>query len=238
MPWHSKEQPTPFDATPVRGLWFLDGDQLAQTLHQERLRGQAYPLLTLPSGLERELTPSDHVHLFGALTLPRRASRDAAYAHILPLAEEHGYEVLRLGASHLVVADLWSDRNYRIHYDDRTRELTNIERFPHHAMDLLPGHLRAALPPLYSNEHLGLRAAALAKFFTPDSGWTWYAIEFDGEDVFFGLVSGFEIELGYFTLAELERVRGPLGLPIERDLWFEPQSLRELQVLEEKLKGL
>jgi hypothetical protein len=206
--------------------------------HQEQLRGQAYPLLTLPSGLERELTPGDHVHLFGALTLPRRASRDAAYTHILPLAEEHGYEVLRLGASDLVVADLRSDRNYRIRYDERTKQLANIERFPRHAMDLLPGHLRAVLPPLYANEAQGLKAVAPVKFFTPDSGWTWYASEFDGEDVFFGLVSGFEIELGYFTLAELERVRGPLGLPIERDLWFEPQSLGELKTLEEKLKGL
>jgi hypothetical protein len=66
------------------------------------------------------------------------------------------------------------------------------------------------------------------KFFTPDSSWTFYALEFDGEDVFFGLVVGFEIEAGYFSLSELEAVRGPLGLPIERDLWFEPVPLSRL----------
>jgi hypothetical protein len=43
------------------------------------------------------------------------------------------------------------------------------------------------------------------------------------------LVVGFEIELGYFSLAELKEARGPWGLPIERDLHFEPKSLRELR---------
>jgi len=41
-------------------------------------------------------------------------------------------------------------------------------------------------------------------------------------------VSGLEVELGYFSLSELESVKGPLGLPIERDLFFEPQTLIEL----------
>ena len=31
-----------------------------------------------------------------------------------------------------------------------------------------------------------------------------------------------EEEWGYFVLSELESVRGPLGLEIERDLYFEP----------------
>ena len=84
------------------------------------------------------------------------------------------------------------------------------------------------LPPLYSGEEKGLEAIAQVKFFTPDSNWTWYASEFDGEDIFFGLVSGFEVELGYFSLKELQEARGPLGLPIERDLHFEPKTLQEL----------
>ena len=67
-----------------------------------------------------------------------------------------------------------------------------------------------------------------ARFFITDSNWTWYASEFDGEDIFLGLVSGFEVELGYFSLSELQEVRGPWGLPIERDLHIEPQTLKEL----------
>ena len=55
------------------------------------------------------------------------------------------------------------------------------------------------------------------------------ASEFDGEDIFFGLVIGMEMELGYFSLSELESVRGSLGLPIERDLYFKPKTLQELR---------
>lgn len=93
---------------------------------------------------------------------------------------------------------------------------------------LLDNVLRELMPPLYANEALGLAAFALIKFFTPDANWTWYASEFDGEDTFFGLVSGFEVELGYFALSELDEVRGPLGFPIERDIDYKPKTLAEL----------
>jgi hypothetical protein len=69
------------------------------------------------------------------------------------------------------------------------------------------------------------------KFFTPDGNWTWYPTEFDGEDIFFGLVSGNVLELGYFTLSELEDARGLFGLPIERDLHYTPKTLRVIKEL-------
>ena len=94
--------------------------------------------------------------------------------------------------------------------------------------NLLDQQSREKLPALYSGEELGLMAIALVKFFTPDSNWSWYASEFDGDDLFFGLVSGFEVELGYFSLSELQSVKGSLGLPIERDLYYEPKTLKEL----------
>lgn len=96
--------------------------------------------------------------------------------------------------------------------------------------ELLDAETREKLPPLYNGEEKkGLEDLAQVKFFTPDSNWTWYASEFNGEDIFFGLVSGMEVELGYFSLKELEEAKGPLGLPIERDLYFEPKTLKELQ---------
>jgi DUF2958 family protein len=92
---------------------------------------------------------------------------------------------------------------------------------------LLPKKVRKLLPPLGSTE--GQRdPKAVVKFFTPDSAWTWFATEYDGADQFFGLVDGFERELGYFSLKELLRVRGHLNLPVERDLYFEPTPLSEL----------
>ncbi len=90
--------------------------------------------------------------------------------------------------------------------------------------EFFPDCVREKLPPLYSTEH-DKDPIMQCKFFTPDSGWTWYASEFDGEDIFFGYVIGLDDELGYFSLAELQAARGPFGLPIERDIYFEPTRL-------------
>ena len=96
-------------------------------------------------------------------------------------------------------------------------------------MKLLPKAIEGQLPALYVNDGLGYESIALVKFFTPDSNWTWYATEYDPiKRLFFGLVDGFEKELGYFSLDELESVRGALGLAIERDLYFEPTKLKDL----------
>ena len=91
---------------------------------------------------------------------------------------------------------------------------------------------RRALPALYAQEALGKDAIAHVKFFNPCGAATWYATEFDGEDTFFGLCDlGFgEPELGYFSLAEMQSVRGPLGIGLERDLHWTPRPLRECSV--------
>ena len=122
------------------------------------------------------------------------------------------------------MADLESLNNWLVALDQNTPP----EEPPPTGEYLLDQVTRQKLPPLYSGEKLGLDALAQVKFFTPDSDWTWYASEFDGEDIFFGLVSGLELELGYFSLSELQSVTGPLGLPIERDIHFEPKKLGEL----------
>jgi hypothetical protein len=54
---------------------------------------------------------------------------------------------------------------------------------------------------------------------------------------FFGLVDGFEMELGYFSLSEIKSVRGRLGLPVERDLHFKPQTLSEIKKHVRELRG-
>ena len=95
-------------------------------------------------------------------------------------------------------------------------------------MKLVTEEIKRVLPKLYEQDGKGLNAIAFVKFFTPDSNWTWYITEFDGKDTFFGLVDGFEKELGYFSLSELQNVTGPLGLKIERDLYFKPITLKRL----------
>ncbi len=95
-------------------------------------------------------------------------------------------------------------------------------------MQLLTEELRDKLPALGATEKED-DPSAIVKFFTPDRGWTWFATEFDGEDTFFGAVSGAEFELGYFSLSELQEWRGPFGLAVERDLYFKPTPLSEIR---------
>jgi len=95
-------------------------------------------------------------------------------------------------------------------------------------MELVTEELRVRLPALGATESQA-DPLVICKFFTPDASWTWYPIEFDGDDTCFGLVHGFEEELGYFSLAELTAVRGPWGLPIERDLGFTPRPLSQVR---------
>jgi len=96
-------------------------------------------------------------------------------------------------------------------------------------MKLLTEQIKAKLPKLYATEDVPTKDKLLVcKFFTPDSSWTWYATEFDGKDTFFGYVQGFENEWGYFTLNELEDATGPMGLHIERDMYFEPTKFGEM----------
>ena len=93
---------------------------------------------------------------------------------------------------------------------------------------LLPGELRERIPALYATQD-DADPTVQAKLFTPWTTWTWFVTEFDGQDTCFGLVSGHEVELGYFNLAELEAIEGPHGLRIERDLHFEPQPLSKVR---------
>jgi hypothetical protein len=65
------------------------------------------------------------------------------------------------------------------------------------------------------------------KLFNPVGAATWLATElYDDDDTLFGLADlGFGCpELGTFSLAEIEGVRLPFGLFIERDIAFDPRA--------------
>ncbi len=98
-------------------------------------------------------------------------------------------------------------------------------------MKLITTELEQTIPLLYATEDTPLdNKMVYAKFFTPDANWTWYVTEYDPtERLCFGYVIGHESEWGYFSLDELESVRGPFGLEIERDIHFEPIVFSELQ---------
>lgn len=238
MPWYEKEQTTPFEVNPPSGLYLLIGDLLARRYSQEWVQGKKYPIISYPSGLQRELwnnsDDSGTINIFGALELPRHTSRDEGFEKAIEFASQYGYTLARRDDTELLILNQFSSQGYAVTYDNHARLITNVKRFPQEAMELLDGEGRAVLPKLYSNERLGLDAVAPIKFFTPDSSWTWYPTEYDGEDTFFGLVSGLDVGLGYFSLTELESVRGHLGLPVERDLYFSPSTLQQLKKLHEE----
>ena len=69
------------------------------------------------------------------------------------------------------------------------------------------------------------------KLFSPYSGWRWYIAEWDARTGrCFGLVQGFETELGSFDLTELSEATVLSGVPaVERDLYWTPTTLGEIE---------
>lgn len=98
---------------------------------------------------------------------------------------------------------------------------------PQAAHNLIPADILPTLPCLYATEHQDDPVAHI-KLFTPDGSWTWFITEYDPEQrLCFGLVHGEDTELGYFSLDDLQAIRGGLGLPVERDLSFTSRPLSQ-----------
>ncbi|EGP55735.1 putative lipoprotein [Agrobacterium tumefaciens F2] len=104
-------------------------------------------------------------------------------------------------------------------------------RFPR-TETLIPDDLRAVLIEngRVSEEQEDFDPLPVVKLFTPDGSATWLITEAyeeaDGDLRMFGLCDlGLGTpELGYVMLSEIEGVRGRLGLPVERDLYFRPEN--------------
>lgn len=264
MAWTRKEQPHPLDNQPIEGLFFLVGDILAERHHAPWVKGEKMPLIRFRSGETCQLWEGREpgnpiVHLFGEMDLPLKSTPDEAFAQAVDIAEQVGYVVSREGENRIRTFNPDENEHVIITYENgqmvdvQIVMLKREEQRP--AVPLLDAESRAKLPPLFSGEKLGLNAVAQVKFFTPDANWTWYASEAsaildDGNDVplnetpaddpritnilFFGLVHGYELEFGNFTLKELEDIRGPFGLAVERDRHFQPKTLGELQELHQR----
>lgn len=86
--------------------------------------------------------------------------------------------------------------------------------------------------PLYSQDGKGKDAVVICKFFNPCGSGTWYVLEGErqenGDWMFFGIVDLFEREYGYFTLSQLQEVRLPFGLKIERDMYFDKCKVSDI----------
>jgi hypothetical protein len=81
----------------------------------------------------------------------------------------------------------------------------------------------------------------VVKLFTPDGAATWLIAECDPDDPdrLFGLCDlglGFP-ELGYVSLTEISALRGPLGLPVERDEHFIAEKPLSVYADEARARG-
>ena len=92
--------------------------------------------------------------------------------------------------------------------------------------------------PLGSQYGLGGNAKVIAKFFNPVGAGTWLITEADktenGDYEMFGychLGDDEMAELGYVMLSELENVKLPFGLKVERDLYM-PKDCDLIQAME------
>ena len=87
--------------------------------------------------------------------------------------------------------------------------------------------------PLYSQDGQGDKAKIICKFFNPCGVGTWYVMEAekqeDNDYLFFGYVDLLEKELGYFYLSELQNLKLPFGLTIERDMYFDTCTLEDIK---------
>ena len=78
--------------------------------------------------------------------------------------------------------------------------------------------------PLYSQAGKGLDSFVLVKYFNPCGAWTCLITEAelqeDGDWLLFGYCHIFEWEWGFVMLSDLQNLKLPFGLTIERDLYI------------------
>lgn len=86
---------------------------------------------------------------------------------------------------------------------------------------LVDTDLQGLLPRLYEQENSEVKTL-YARFYHPIFNWEWYAMEYSPlQRLFFGLVENDDLEYGYFTLDELERIGA------KRDYSFSPKILKQ-----------
>ena len=70
----------------------------------------------------------------------------------------------------------------------------------------------------------------IARFHDAQGSWSWYVINQNPDDLdsIFGIVHGTQVEMGIFSLQELQTYEGSFGLQVVRDIYFKPITANEL----------
>lgn len=123
----------------------------------------------------------------------------------------------------------------RYYDDDDYAEKLQGEKEYRQAHDYMPREIASSIPALYATDGglIGDKTAYL-RYFMPFSGYTCYVLEADKDtgEMFALVTMGYEWELGYTSLEEIESVE-VRGLRIERDIHFTPTKLCQIEELEE-----
>jgi hypothetical protein len=87
--------------------------------------------------------------------------------------------------------------------------------------------------------HSDIDFKPVVKLFTPDAQCTWLLTELGLDDIAFGLCDlGMGTpELGFVSMREIRELRGPLGLPVERDLHFDANKTLSAYADEARANG-
>ena len=98
---------------------------------------------------------------------------------------------------------------------------------------LMTKELGNKIPKIGANEDVDDYDDVLApaKLFSLHTGWRWFITEWHPlTGLCFGLVEGFEVELGYFDLTELAETTVLGCIPaVERDLYWEPKTIGDIR---------
>lgn len=92
-------------------------------------------------------------------------------------------------------------------------------------MKLMTKEIEKALAasPIGSTDGKGRNAKVIVKYFNPMGAGTWLITEGekqeDGDWMFYGFCHIHEWEWGYVLLSQLEEIKLPFGMTIERDLY-------------------
>ena len=78
----------------------------------------------------------------------------------------------------------------------------------------------------YKNDGSDMEQMVVAKFFDAIGDWKWFLMNMnEDKDYCWGIVKGFAVEMGSFSLTELKEV---LGRRLQRDLYFEPMKAKDV----------
>ena len=82
---------------------------------------------------------------------------------------------------------------------------------------LMTEEIAKTVPRLYEQDGAE-DPTVYAHYFSCVNGWDWWLLEFDGTDEAFGLVEGYDDELGYFSIKEMAELNRQMGFAaVERE---------------------